>query len=210
MFKKALILFLSSFIGIVLTPGFLIASEDVTVTGLNEANIVQTVIVEPEPTPQPVAAPVRAHVATKTTSAAPVYTASANRINIAGRSIAVEYTNSTAVDAGNVVKFYNNKFLYGHNSGNVFGFLPSVGVGQTFSVTYNGVTTNYLVSGKYQYEKTSATTLGYNGVNIGMGHVANGFSPDEVRHNLVIMTCSGTSLGGGDATHRLVLFADAI
>ncbi len=205
MFKKALILFLSSFIGIVSTPGFLIASEDVTVTGLNEANIVQTVIVEPETTP--VAAPIRARVAVKTT---PVYTAPANHIDIAGRSIAVEYTNSTAVDAGNVVKFYNNKFLYGHNSGNVFGFLPSVNVGQAFSVTYNGVTTNYRVSGKYQYEKTSATTLGYEGVNIGMGHVANGYSPDEVRHNLVIMTCSGTSLGGGDATHRLVFFADAI
>lgn len=196
MLKKTLFLLLSSFIGITASPNFLIASENVAVSGLNESQIVETVIL-PEPEPVYVA-PV------------PVYRAPVNRIDIAGRSIRVEYTDSTAVDAGNVVKFYNNKFLYGHNSANVFGFLPSVGVGHTFSVTYNGTVTNYRVSNKVEYTKTGDTTLGIGNMTYKMGHVANGYDPSEIRHNLVIMTCSGTSLGHGDATHRLVLFADAI
>ena len=194
MFKKTLILLLSSFIGITASPDFLIASENIEVVGLNNSKIVETVII-----PEPVyVAPAR------------VYTAPANHIDIAGRSIRVEYTNSTAVDAGNVVKFYNNKFLYGHNSYNVFGFLPFVGIGQTFSVSYNGAVTNYRVSNKVEYAKTGDTTLGIGDVTYKMGHVANGFDPSETRHSLVIMTCSGTPLGRGDATHRLVLFADAI
>lgn len=210
MFKKALIILLSSFIGISSSPNFLLASDDVSVVDLDQTKIVQTIIPEPEPAPAP--APVVTAVSRPTTKAAPAAApvAPSNHLDISGRSLKVEYTESTAVNAGNVVKFYNNKFLYGHNSGNVFGFLSGVGVGTTFSLTYNGVTTNYRVSNKVTYEKTGSTTLGLNGATIKMGHVAAGFSPDEVKHSLSIMTCAGTPLGNGDATHRLVLFADAI
>ena len=212
MFKKTLILLLSSFIGIMGSPDFLIASDSVDIYDLDQTKVVQTVIPEPEPEPAPAtvaAAPVRRTApAAQVAPAAPA--APANHLDLAGRSLVVEYTDSTAVNAGNVVKFYNNKFLYGHNSGNVFGFLSSVGVGTTFSLTYNGVTTNYRVSNKVTYEKTGATTLGLNGATIKMGHVANGYSPDEVKHSLSIMTCAGQSYGNGDASHRLVLFADAI
>ena len=85
-----------------------------------------------------------------------------------------------------------------------------MGVGQTFSLTFNGVTTNYRVSNKVEYAKTSATTLGIDGINYKMSRVANGYDPNGTRHGLAIMTCSGTSYRNGDASHRLVLFADAI
>ena len=29
-------------------------------------------------------------------------------------------------------------------------------------------------------------------------------------HSIALMTCAGQSLGSGDATHRLVVFADAL
>lgn len=208
MFRKTLILLLSSFIWIIGAPDFLLASDEVDLNGFNDSKIVQTVIPEVKPVAQPVyraATPVR-----RTTVAASPAPVAANRLNLAGRSLTVEYTSSTAVNAGNVVKFYNNKFLYGHNSGHVLGFLPTVGVGTVFSLTFNGVTTNYRVSNKVEYAKTGPTTLGLNGATINMSRVANGYSPDGVRHSISIMTCSGVSYGNGDASHRLVLFADAI
>lgn len=217
MFKKTLIILLSSFLGIVGSPDFLLASDDVDVVDLDQAKVVQTIIPEPEPEPEPTPAPAPvnttvnrpvARISTAPAVSAPA--APSNHLDIAGRSLTVEYTNSTAVNAGNVVKFFNNRFLYGHNSGAVFGFLPSVGVGQTFSLTYNGVVTTYRVTNKVEYAKTSSTTLGIGSTNYKMGHVANGYDPNEVRHSIVIMTCSGTSYGNGDASHRLVLFADAI
>ena len=205
MFKKAFVIFLSSFIGITGSPDFLLASDNVDVVDLDQTKVVQTIIPEPEPEPEPEPTTIAYNPVVYTTPAIP-----ANHLDIAGRMLTVEYTDSTAVNAGSVVKYYNNKFLYGHNSGAVFGFLPSVGIGHTFSLTYNGIVTTYRVSNKVEYAKTSATTLGIGNTNYKMGHVANGYDPNEVRHSIVIMTCSGTSYGNGDASHRLVLFADAI
>ena len=209
MFKKTLILLLSSFITIVGAPDFLIASDDVDLVGIDNSNIVKTVI--PETKVETVQTTARtttvARRATSTPPAAPVVS---NRLNLAGRSLPVEYTSSTAVNAGSVVKFYNNTFLYGHNSAGVFGFLPSVSIGTVFSLTYNGVTTNYRVSNKVEYAKNSPTTLETGGVTYKMARIANAFSPDGVKHSISIMTWSGVSYGNGDASHRLVLFADAI
>jgi hypothetical protein len=203
MFKKTLILLLSSFFTIAGAPEFLIASEDVEVNSINNANIVQTVV--PEPVKTVVSTPVTRTTKTTVAKAAAPKPA-ANRLNIAGRSLVVEYSPNTGVDAGRVVKFYNNKFLYGHNSAGVFGFLPSVGVGTVFSLTYNGVTTNYRVMEKVEYAKSSPTTLNLNGRDYSMAYIAKGMN----KYSLTLMTCSGRSLGGGDATHRLVLYANAI
>ena len=203
MFKKTLILLLSSFFTIAGAPEFLIASEDVEVNSINNANIVQTVV--PEPVKTVVSTPVTRTTKTTVAKAAAPKPA-ANRLNIAGRSLTVEYSPNTGVDAGRVVKFYNNKFLYGHNSAGVFGFLPSVGVGTVFSLTYNGVTTNYRVMEKVEYAKSSPTTLNLNGRDYSMAYIAKGMN----KYSLTLMTCSGRSLGGGDATHRLVLYANAI
>lgn len=206
MFKKTLILLLSSFFTIASGPEFLNASKDIQVSGINNDKIVQTVV--PEPVKPVVKTPVRTARTTAARAAASKATPRvvANRLSIAGRNLTVEYSSNTAVDAGNVIKFYNNKFLYGHNSANVFGFLPSVGVGSVFSLTYNGVTTNYRIMEKVEYAKASPTTLSLNGREFSMAYIAKGMN----KYNLTIMTCSGKSLGRGDATHRLVLYANAI
>ena len=45
-----------------------------------------------------------------------------------------------------------------------------------------------------------------NGVEYKMRAIANG----KGRYDMVVMTCYGTSYGNGDASHRLVLFANRI
>lgn len=248
MFKKTLIILISSFVGIISAPDFLVATDTVDISDIDGSRIVETAIIDssvtesvadesgavssntstsavsnasatssapvkstaPATSTAPAASTAPATPATPAPAPAPAPVSNPDRIDLAGHSIRVEYTDSTAVDAGGVVKMYKNKFFYGHNSGSVFGFLSSVSVGTTFTVTYNGVTTTYRVSNKIEYEKSSATTLSKNGVTYKMSHIANGYSTDEVRHSIALMTCSGTSYGNGDASHRLVLFADKI
>ncbi|MBQ1298623.1 hypothetical protein IIY24_02185 [Candidatus Saccharibacteria bacterium] len=141
---------------------------------------------------------------------APVYVAPADSITIAGRTLRIVDVSDTAVDSGDHVNKYGNNFLYGHNSSAVFGNLVSMGVGSTFSITYGGVTTNYQVSKVTIFEKDVASgKLQLNGSGNYMRAVSNGKS-DGVKHDFAIMTCYGTSYGNGDASHRLVLFADEI
>ncbi len=133
-----------------------------------------------------------------------------NSINITGRTLEIVEVGSTTVDSGNHVNKYGDKFLYGHNTGAVFGGLTSMGVGSTFTVNYGGVTTNYRVAKVMIYEKnTSNGRLELNGSGNYMRGVANAVS-DGVHYDLSVMTCYGTSYGNGDASHRLVLFAYAI
>ncbi|MBR3228644.1 sortase [Candidatus Saccharibacteria bacterium] len=141
---------------------------------------------------------------------APVYVAPANSITIAGKTHEIVNVSSTTVDSGTHVNKYGEKFLYGHNSGAVFGSLTSVGVGSTFSVNTNGITSNYSVAKVVIYEKNvSAGTLQLNGAGNYMRQVANAKS-DGVYYDLSIMTCYGTSYGNGDASHRYVIFANRI
>ena len=141
---------------------------------------------------------------------APVYVAPADSITIAGRTLRIVDVSDTAVDSGDHVNKYGSSFLYGHNSSAVFGNLVSMGVGSTFSITYGGVTTNYQVSKVTIFEKDVASgKLQLNGSGNYMRAVSNGKS-DGVKHDFAIMTCYGTSYGNGDASHRLVLFADEI
>ena len=141
---------------------------------------------------------------------APVYTASANNIAIAGRTIEVVDVNSTTVDAGNHVNRFRGKLLYGHNSAGVFGSILGLGAGATFSVTTNGVTTNYRVANTVTFEKNTSTgQLQLNGAGSYMNGVAAAYY-GGVHYDLALMTCAGVSYGNGDASHRFVIFAVAI
>ena len=92
----------------------------------------------------------------------------------------------------------------------MFGGLVNVPVGGTFTVAYNGLTTTYRVEKIVIFEKnTQNGLLQLNGVGNYMGRVAYGLF-EGVQYNMSIMTCYGTSFGNGDASHRLVLFANAI
>ena len=125
-------------------------------------------------------------------------TPSGSYISILGKNLNIFQTGSTEVDAGSRVARYGSKFLFGHNSGNVFAGLSGV---SSFSVTINGATTNYRVSKVATMTKEEASRR--------MNAMAQGGYNGKY-YDLAIMTCAGTNLGGGDATHRTVLFANAV
>lgn len=211
---KSLTLLIVSFIAIITNPFSLTAADHFEVTGLNPTNIVETVpLPEPEPEPAPVeiaSAPVS--VATPVVyqapapAPAPVSLAPANAISIGGRVLPIVDVADTSVDAGDHVNRYNGKFLYGHNSAAVFSILYSVGVGNVFTIASGGTSINYQVTEVAIYEKTSPTSLSQNGKKISMLYVANG----KNRYDLTLMTCYGTSYGNGDASHRYVIYANAV
>ena len=213
------IIFLSSFVGIFFYPDCLTASDSLTLSDLDQTFVVETVekpaaqAVTPEVASQP--AQVTAQVATpvvqtvKPVISAPVYTAPANNIQIGGRNIQIINTANTSNNSGNYVYRYKEKFLYGHNTSGVFGVLYNVGEGAVFSVTIDGDTTNYRVKKVAVYQKVNDYTLNLDGTDISMSVVAKARCKG-VNYDLALMTCYGTSYGNGDASHRLVLFADVI
>lgn len=140
------------------------------------------------------------------------YAPALNYINIAGRTINIENVDSTAVNAGDHVNKFGN-FLYGHNSYSVFGSLNTLSEGETFVVALDGVSQTYIIKRIVLYEKVSQTLLHEVGAdsNLSMSFVARAKTSAKADpYDLSIMTCAGTSYGNGDASHRLVLFADKI
>lgn len=206
-----LLLFLGLF-NIAMIPESLMATDEVILTGLNSDKIYETVYNESvlEETHEEVAyADVVEEVAVYDEPeyySEPEYAVPSNSIAVAGRIIDIVDVDNTAVDAGDHVNKYGDKFLYGHNSNHVFGVLSGVGVGNIFTIVYDGISTNYQVKEVVLYEKTSATTLGLNGVTYKMGAIVNG----RGKYDMVLMTCAGESYGNGDASHRLVIYADAV
>lgn len=206
--NKFLILLFSSFIGIFANPEILTASDSVAVSGLDNAGIVETVL-PPEPEPEPAYIVAPTYVASAPVyTAPPVYVAPTNNIQIAGRTLEIVDVASTTVNAGNHVNKYGDKFLYGHNSANVFAGLYNMGPGSVFTVSYGGVTRNYQIARAVVFEKNDGMLQ-----LEGEGSYMFGVSQARfagVSYDLSLMTCYGTSYGNGDASHRLVLFASAI
>lgn len=144
-----------------------------------------------------------------------------NQIVIGGRTISMTIVKDTRADAGNHVNMYCgsnaacNKFIYGHNSAAVFGNLKNLRVGvDTFTVTLNGVTSTYRIVNKviYDYELGGNGALRLNGdtsINY-MNRTAKAKDNNNVQYDLALMTCHGQSLGSGNASQRLVLFANKI
>ena len=128
-----------------------------------------------------------------------------NHISVAGRNLGVKEVSSLVMNPGNAtLKF--RKMIYGHNTAGVFGNLKNLGVGSVFTVELNGITTNYRVSEKVTFEKSSSTTLWVNGQTYTM----DALTRNAKGHSVMLLTCAGQGIGGGDATHRLAVFADAI
>ena len=133
-----------------------------------------------------------------------------NYISVSGRNISVVDVASTAVNAGDHVNKYGARFYYGHNTGAVFGGLVNYGVGSSFSIYYDGVLHNYRVAKVMIFEKNvSNGHLELNGSGNYMRSVADARS-SGVQYDVSLMTCHGTSYGNGDASHRLVLYANEI
>lgn len=212
--KRIILLFIALIEVFLINNTNLTATENPVARSVDFSNAVETIVkeepeeaVEPEPVVAEIYAP-------KADTVKPVYYEPVleNYINITGRKIAIENVNSTAVDAGDHVNKFG-KFLYGHNSSAVFGALNTLGEGETFSVTLDGASQTYVIKKIILYEKVSKALLHEVGAegNLAMSFVANAkTSAKATPYDLSIMTCAGTSYGNGDASHRLVLFADKI
>lgn len=210
--KNVFLLLIGILVAVISNPIILGASDDVRVTEIDSTRVVQTVAAT-DPASDVLVEQIQeasvsdAAVAEMTVAVKPVETAvPTDAISIAGRVIPIVNVTNTAIDAGDHVNKYGAKFLYGHNSPAVFGDLVYVGVGNVFMVSDGGVTNTYQVAEVQIFEKASETTLSSNGVTYRMSAVANG----KGRYDMVLMTCYGTMYGNGDASHRLVLFANRV
>lgn len=215
MAKRLFLLLFCSFMGIFVNPEILMASDDFTLSGLSNKGVTETIpiveetVVEEEPEQGVYVAPVY-EAPTPAPAPAPVYVALSNTISIAGRTLEVVDVPDTTFDSGGHVNKYGARFFYGHNSAGVFGGLVNLNEGSTFSITYDGVTTDYVVAKVELYEKnTENGRLQLNGSGSYMRKVADAVS-GGVQYSISLMTCHGKPIGDGDAEQRLVIFANAI
>lgn len=209
MANRLFLLIIAGLIGVVCNPVALTATDNYAATGLDDSNIVETVpLPEPEPVPEPERGPVPEPV--KAPATGYTYTPPANSIQYAGRVIQIVDVGNTSVDAGGHVNKYGSRFLYGHNSWSVFGALPGLGAGSTFVVSYAGATTTYRVARTVVFEKNPENgLLQIDKFGDYMYSVASGIY-DGVQYDMALMTCYGESYGNGDASHRFVVFANAV
>ena len=227
--RVLLAIFAASFIGIMSNPEMLTASDSVAVLGLSNDNIVETVVkAEPvvanvgeeidEPT-DPVETVVQEVVYSEPVYEEPVYVAPAveepvyqlpaSYIQINGLTIPLEYTDTTAENAGNaqLAWYYKTgKHIYGHNLDYVFGSLDWAHDGgyldgMPFTVVMNGVANYYTVATHRVYDRLDAYTLGYNGDTFSMYPIVNA-KLDGTYYRMTIMTCYNGS------AQRLVLYAN--
>lgn len=228
--KKHLFLLLSILLTGVFTPTFSLADQTPVISGIADAGV-ETVLPKIEESVK-VSAPVVEQAAPKPTAPAPVQNTApvqktapiaapntskpADSIRIAGKNLNITTVDSTAADSGNHVNRFkkgnfDGRFLYGHNSAAVFGGLKNLGVGNTFSVTLDGVENTYKIAKIVIFNKNVAKgTIELPGDSTNyMTPVAKATFMGE-KFDLSIMTCHGKSLGGGDATERLVVFANRI
>ena len=200
MAKRLFLIIILGIIGIISNPIYLSAFDEVVVTGMDTSKVVETLPL-PEPVKEPELVEQFEHPTTvaaassnnqpvsdsvSLTPAPAVQVAPSNSISIAGRTLEIVDVNDTAINSGNHVNKFGDKFLYGHNSAAVFGNLVYVGVGNVFTVAYGGASTNYQVAEVVVYEKKSDTTLSANGVDYRMKAIVNG----RGRYDMVLMTCS--------------------
>lgn len=213
MAKRLFLLFISSFIGIFAAPEVLMASDSYTLNGVDDSKTVETVIVEPVVEEQPAQA--ETYVDPTPTTPAPTPAPApapapvqqvANYTVTVYKNTAAEYNASaTSLSYSDIYKY--KKMIYGHNTWNLLGSLNDRYIGEVFTITEGGVTRNYKVMDKRVYRKTEDGNL-ENNKEI-MKDISNGRSGGAT-YDVALLTCYGQSLGNGDATHRLVIFANAI
>lgn len=117
-------------------------------------------------------------------------------------SSTAEYSATYAnLSYGDIYRF--RKLIYGHNSSNLLGSLAYRTPGEIFTITDGGSITSYQVTAVSIYDKTDNSL---NNDKSLMGRIAT----SALGYDIALMTCAGTPLGGGDATQRLVVYANRI
>ena len=213
MARRLFLILFASFIGVLMNPDFLTA-DDYFQAKKPGYNAVETVLSEPKPEPEPVVSKVRQKtvansvprpVVAKATQAVatPVAPKTVNYTVSYYINDVNEYTNSAKnLSYSGIYKF--RKMIYGHNSANLLGSLSSRKVGEIITITEGGVAKNYRVAAISTYRKTSDGYLENN------AYLMNDIANTAMGHTLALLTCHGKSIGKSDATHRLVIYVDAI
>lgn len=203
--KRLFLLLFSAFIGIIASPEILMASDSFTLTGLNNAGITETVpivVEEPEEEVVNTDSSQRTSYSYKEDYSEPVSRTKNYTVSVNVGSID-EYTSSVySLSYSHIYKF--RKMIYGHNTSNLLGSLTSLDYGEVFTITEGGVTKEYQVMDVSIYTKTADGNLENNPKL--MGKIAN----SAMGYDVALLTCYGTSYGNGDASHRYVVFANAI
>lgn len=207
---RSLFLFIITAITVLVNPIALSAANEVAVTGLNPAGMVETVPL-PEPEPEPVQESVYEFASSSASAEAyvaayePVYVAPVVQNYTVGAYIgSVGEFNSVANNLSYSYIYKYNKMIYGHNSAGLLGSLAYRYVGETITITEGGVTNNYVVSAIAMYAKTA------DGFLEGDKHLMTSIANTALGHDVALLTCAGTSYGNGDASHRLVVYADRV
>jgi len=218
--KRYIVMMLfSSFIGIMSSPEILSASNSVAVTGLNESGIVETVI------PKPVVDNTDQAGTDYTPFYYPEYNDNSSSTNDEasvevysnegyGAAIEPEYlsfwvtqqASSIVVSPSYSDIYQTGKLIYGHNTSNLLYDLNYLYVGDVFMLNGN----LYRVADRIKYEKVDDYTLKNPNTGESSRSVMKKLKNNAYGHTVALMTCTGTYYGNGDASHRLVIFADAI
>ena len=216
---RSLFLIILSMIGTVLGGMTnLMATDEVAISGLNPAAIVETV---PLPAPQPVPAeseqlPAAPAAGTNTTPVVQTtYTEPAPVSEPAPQPVPT-ITNYTVTHIVGSTKEFNaiatnlsysdiykfHKMVYGHNASNLLLSLTNKYVGDTITVTENGITTTYQIVWRQEMYKLSATEL--QGRTDGRTYRMIDIADALDTYDLALETCSGY----GNTPYRWVLFAN--
>ena len=196
MAKSLFLLLISNIVGITLGFNYLSATDTIQTKtpGFDavQTEIIPEIVENTPPQPSIVeTAPV--------VLPAPVYTPTYVNYNV------TIVTDQLVIDGLSYSDIYRTgKFIYGHNTYNLLGNLPSLKHNEIFTINEGGVTRQYRVIDSNIYEKAANGYLnGSKAVTKQVEIYANGY-------DISIMTCYGTPYGNGDASHRYVLFANAV
>lgn len=213
MARKLFLVLFSALFAIAGCPFDLSAFDEVEVTALNPAKIVETVPL-PEPEPEPVlselpAAPTAGSyntvvdTASYIAPAAPVAPVIENYTVTYQVASASEY-NALAYNLSYSHIYKYKKMVYGHNSSNLLLSLSYKNIGDTITVTENGVTTTYQIVWKREMLKISANDL--QDTSTGQVYAMKDIAKALDAYDLALETCSGY----GDTPYRWVLFANKV
>ena len=187
---RSLFLFIVCILGVAVNPLALSATDRVAVTRIDESNIVETV-----PLPEPNSGAdvqLAAYVPVVTNYTVTKYIGTKAEFNATAASLSYS----------DIYKF--GKMIYGHNSWALLGNLAERYAGEIITITEGGVVSNYRVAESVLYAKTPDGRLeGDPGLMSSIARTAMG-------HDVALFTCAGTSYGNGDASHRLVVYADRV
>ena len=153
-----------------------------------------------------------AKVATVSTAKKTTYTYAATKIPSYSVTVHTDTIKSKNLSYNDLYKTKN--LIFGHNSANLLGNLKNLGIGSTFTVTENGITSTYQIADIRIFYKSDDYSLelctsGYDNCDGGTYYL-NSLQYATFRgktYDVALFTCDGASLGGGDATHRRVVFA---